>query len=121
MTTRELVLCKPVPISCFGRSIAVFHAVTMAIAISLLLVGTASARGPWRASGENTFGWQFMSPEERIAHQTRIRGFVSLDECRNYQVSHHRLMEERAKRQGVAPPGGGQDFCAHLKSDKSVP
>jgi hypothetical protein len=101
------------------RRIGVIHAVVMAIV--LLQVGAAWARGPWRASGENTFGWQFMSPEERIAHQTRIRGFVSLEECRKYQVSHHRLMEERAREQGVAPPGGGRDFCEHLKSGKSVP
>lgn len=103
----------------FFRRIAVAHAAAMAIA--LLLMGTASARGPWRASGENTFGWQFMSPEERIAHQARVRGFVSLEECRNYQVSHHRLMEERARQQGVPLPGGGRDFCEHLTSGKAVP
>ena len=92
-----------------------------ALAIGLLLSSAASARGPWRASEANTRGWELMSPEERIEHQTRIRGFTTLEECRNYQVSHHQLMEERARQRGVALPGGGKDVCAHLKDGKATP
>lgn len=92
-----------------------------ALAIGLLLIGTASARGPWRASEANTRGWQFMTPEERIEHQTRIRGFSTLAECRSYQLSHHQLMEERARQRGIALPGGGQDICEHLQAAKPKP
>lgn len=92
-----------------------------ALIIGLLLSSTASARGPWRASEANTRGWELMSPEERIEHQTRIRSFTTLEECRNYQVSHHQLMEERARQRGVALPGGGKDVCAHLKNSKATP
>lgn len=91
------------------------------LVIGLLLLDTASARGPWRASEANTRGWQLMSPEERIEHQSRIRSFTTLEECRSYQLSHHQLMEERARQRGVALPGGGQDICAHLKPGKAAP
>lgn len=89
--------------------------------LGFLLIGTVSARGPWRASEANTRGWQFMTPEERIEHQTRIRGFTTQDECRSYQVSHHQLMEERARQRGMALPGGGQDICEHLKPGSPKP
>lgn len=92
-----------------------------ALALGLLLMSTASARGPWRASEANTRGWQLMTPEERIEHQTRIRGFTSLEECRSYQVSHHQLMEERARQRGMDLPGGGRDICEHLKPAKPKP
>lgn len=92
--------------------------------LSLLLLTLAlpvSARGPWRASEENTRGWQLMSPEERIAHQSKVRGFASLDECRTYQLAHHQQMAERARQQGIALPRDGQDICAHLKPGKGEP
>jgi len=92
-----------------------------ALALGLLLIGNASARGPWRASEANTRGWQLMSPEERVEHQSRIRSFTTLDECRSYQLSHHQLMEERARQRGMALPGGGQDICEHLKPAKPKP
>jgi len=92
----------------------------MTLSGSLLLaaVFSAEARGPWRASEENTRGWQFMTPEERIEHQARVRGFKTLDECRTYQQEHHRLMEQRAKEKGSALPSGGRDICEHLKPAK---
>lgn len=83
--------------------------------LALLLAGPVLARGPWRASEENTRGWQLMTPEERIEHQARIRGFTHYEECRAYQLEHHRLMAERARERGLALPGGGRDICAHLK------
>ena len=92
-----------------------------ALILALLLVGTVSARGPWRASEANTRGWLFMSPEERIEHQARIRSFTTLEECRNYQASHHKLMEERARQQGMALSSGGHDICEHLKPAKPKP
>lgn len=92
-----------------------------ALVIGLLLIGAASARGPWRASESNTRGWQLMSPEERIEHQAKIRSFTKLEECRSYQVSHHQLMEERAQQRGLALAGSGRDICDHLKTEKPKP
>ena len=85
-------------------------------AIGLLLAAEAGARGPWRASAENTRGWQFMTPEERIEHQSRVRGFTTLEECRAYQREHHKLMEDRARERGAAVPAGGRDICGHLNA-----
>lgn len=87
--------------------------------VALLLAVPVLARGPWRASEENTRGWQLMTPEERIEHQSRIRGFTNYEECRAYQLEHHRLMAERAKQRGMALPAGGRDICEHLEPGKA--
>ncbi len=87
--------------------------------LALLLAGPVLARGPWRASEENTRGWRLMTPEERIEHQARIRGFKNYEACRTYQLEHHRLMMERARQRGMALRGGGRDICAHLKSGET--
>jgi hypothetical protein len=86
--------------------------------VALLLTGPALARGPWRASENNTRGWQLMTPQERIEHQAKVRGFTSYEECHAYQLQHHQLMVERAKQRGMTLPVGGRDICAHLKPEK---
>lgn len=86
--------------------------------IGFLSFGAAVARGPWRASEDNTRGWQLMTPDERIEHQRRIRGFSTLEECRAYQQSHHRLIEDRARQRGLPLPGSDRDICAHLRGDR---
>lgn len=91
------------------------------LAIAMLTLGNAAARGPWRASESNTRGWQLMSPEERIEHQSRIRSFSRLEECRTYQLSHHQLMEERARQRGLALPAGRRDICGHLRPAEAGP
>ena len=80
----------------------------------LLHAWSVQARGPIRASEENTRGWNFMTPEERIAHQAKIRGFKTYEECKVYQQEQHRRINERAREAGRAPPSDGRDFCAHL-------
>ena len=78
------------------------------------------ARGPWRADEGNTPGWALMTPEERIEHQATVRGFTNYEDCRAYQIAHHRFMEERAEQRGLPPPGGGHDFCARLRPAQTV-
>lgn len=90
----------------------------ISVLLVLLLLSVAlpaSARGPWRASEDNTQGWHLMSHEERIAHQSKVRGFTSLEECRTYQLAHHQQMAERARQQGIALPHGGRDVCERLQ------
>lgn len=93
------------------------HRLLLSVSGALLLAAAfaAEARGPWRASEENTRGWQFMTPEERVEHQARVRSFKTLDACRAYQQEHHDLMAQRAQARGAAMPSGGRDICAHLK------
>lgn len=93
----------------------------LAMALLLVFATPASARGPWRADEANTRGWQFMTPEERIAHQTRIRSFKTYAECREYQIEHHRLMVDRARQRGMALPIGRRDICEHLKPRNELP
>jgi len=85
------------------------------VTLLLSVAAAAHARGPVRASEGNTRGWQLMTPEERIEHQAKIRGFTTYEACRSYQVSHHQLMEERAKQRGMALPQGRRDICEHLR------
>ena len=93
------------------------HWLLMTLSSSLLLAAAfaAEARGPWRAGEDNSRGWQFMTPEERIEHQARVRGFKTLDECRVYQQEHHRQMEQRARERGAVLPFRRRDICEHLK------
>ena len=91
---------------------------TLSLLASTMLIvgiGTAQARGPWAANQGNTAGWQLMTPEERIEHQAKIRGFKTYEECRSYQVAHHQLMEVRARARGIDLPRGGRDICEHLQ------
>jgi hypothetical protein len=74
----------------------------------------AWAQGPWRASRDNTPGWQLMTPAERVEHQARIRSFSNYDECAAYRHEHRRLILERAQAAGKIPGMGRRDFCAHL-------
>lgn len=88
------------------------------LALSVLVIAfanTVEARGPWRASEENSAGWQFMSPEERIEHQARIRGFRTYEACQAYRQQHHELMAERARAAGKVLHQGRRDICAHLR------
>lgn len=88
-----------------------------ALIVTLVAVfspGPAVARGPWRASEGNTSGWQYMTPEERIAHQARIRGFTNYADCLAYRQAHHRQMAERAQARGEVLKPGRRDVCAHL-------
>lgn len=84
-------------------------------AVLLLTMSTVHARGPWRASEGNTAGWHFMSPEERIEHQARVRGFTNYAECQAYQQEHHHQMAARALAQGLQLRPGRRDICAHLR------
>lgn len=86
-----------------------------------LAAGLAEARGPWRSSEDNTQGWNLMSPEERIEHQARIRGFKTYEECQAYRSEHHRWMEARARERGALLRGGHRDFCAHLRNGQPSP
>ncbi|HVK55208.1 MAG TPA: hypothetical protein VM532_09295 [Burkholderiales bacterium] len=87
----------------------------MITALSFVFIGSALARGPWRANEGNTTGWYLMSPEERLEHQAKIRAFRSYDACHAYQLQHHRVMAARAAEKGLQLPAERRDFCEHLR------
>lgn len=86
------------------------------MAFALVIAQLASAAGPWRAGESNTRGWELMTAEERLTHQAKIRAFERYEDCRAYQVEHHRAMQERAKQLGRTLGAERQDFCAHLQA-----
>lgn len=87
----------------------------IALLFNFLSAAGAWAVGPWHAAGPNTTGWQFMTPDERIEHQRRMRSFGSYEECSAYQAEHHALMAERALREGVELKRKTESGCEQLR------
>jgi hypothetical protein len=87
-----------------------------ALFVALVLQSSIAAAGPWRATESNSYGWQFMTPEERVEHQRRMRSFESYEECKAYQAQHHALMAERARQSGVALTPKAQAGCDQLRA-----
>ena len=92
---------------------------TFVALIAALLTAPVLARGPWRASEDNTGGWHLMSPKERLAHQAQIRSFKSYADCHAYQLAHHQQMQARATAQGATLNPDGRDICAHLRPESA--
>ncbi|WP_442809134.1 hypothetical protein [Trinickia soli] len=88
------------------------------ILIALLLVAPFSnaAAGPWYAASPNTYGWRFMTPEEREEHQRRMRSFTSYEECKAYQAEHHALMAERARKARALLKPHADSGCEQLRA-----
>lgn len=82
----------------------------------LLLFSVTCLAGPWRAGAHNSAGWQFMSPDERVEHQRRMRSFTRYEECKAYQAEHHALMAERARQVGVVLQPHEDSGCEQLRA-----
>lgn len=91
-----------------------FHLILLPLFFSFTLSMSASA-SPWHAAGRNTAGWQFMTPDERIEHQRRMRGFETFEQCIIYQNEHHALMEQRAQKAGIALQRKLESGCTQLQ------
>lgn len=88
----------------------------LALGFVCLLLAAPSFAGPWRAAAANTYGWQFMTPDERIEHQRRMRSFSSYEDCKTYQAEHHARMAERARQSDVVLQGRDQSGCEQLRA-----
>lgn len=64
----------------------------------------------------NSGVWSLMTPEERIASQTKMRAVKTYDECKLVQTAQHTLMETRAKEKGVTLPTPRQNGCDNMKA-----
>jgi hypothetical protein len=78
-------------------------------------LSAAVAAGPWHAAEQNTSGWYYMTPDERIEHQRRMRSFETYEECKAYQAGHHAQMAERARQQGVELQPRAESSCEQLR------
>lgn len=78
-------------------------------------MGPGGGRGAARWGQGVTPGWALMTPEERMAHQTKMRSMTTRGECSAYIEQHHADMAARAKERGVAVPAvPRRDPCAGL-------
>ena len=50
------------------------------------------------------YGWQLMSEQERLEHNTKMQSMETQEERNQYRLEHHEMMEQRAKEQGVTLP-----------------
>ena len=64
----------------------------------------------------NTRGWTLMTPEERTAHQIRMREVKTFEECTVVQGGHRTAMEARAKEKGVTLQTPRRNACETMKS-----
>ena len=53
---------------------------------------------------EQIYGSQLMTPQERTAHQTKMRSAKTNEEREQIRAQHHKEMQVRAKQQGVTLP-----------------
>ena len=68
----------------------------------------------WRMNRRNSPDYGLMSPDERAAHQSRLRSMQSREECLAYLQDHHAQMGERAKAQGKTLPAPRMRLCDRL-------
>ena len=50
------------------------------------------------------YGWDLMTPEERIQHRETMRNMKTEEEREAYRMEHHQRMQERAQQRGVTLP-----------------
>ena len=81
---------------------------------NLLLVFSLSLILPSHAvfSDEQVYGSQLMTERERHEHRMKMQSMKTEEERHRYRLEHHKLMQQRAKQQGLTLPdmpqsGGG--------------
>jgi hypothetical protein len=73
--------------------------------IGLLALMLPAAGGALAAEqNQNVYGWQLMTPQERTAYQEKMRSLNTQQERDQFRMEHHKMMQERAKEQGVTLP-----------------
>ncbi len=60
----------------------------------------APGAGP-TAAGEQVYGWQLMTPQERAAYRSKMRSLKTAQEREQFRLEHQQQMEERARERGV--------------------
>lgn len=87
--------------------------------VFIVLFGCASFAfaGPWRAGEQNVYGWQLMTPDERLEHQRHLRRFETYADCQAYQLAHHARLEARARGRGVVLTPREVSVCERLRAE----
>jgi len=70
-----------------------------------LFIGVSLAADPPQVQPQGrAFGWNLMTPEERVEHRAKMRSFTTKEEREQYRIEHHKKMQERMKERGVTLP-----------------
>lgn len=64
----------------------------------------AAPAAPAEESQETIYGYELMTPEERVEHMNLIKTAKSEEERQKLREDHHKLMQERAVEKGVTLP-----------------
>lgn len=88
---------------------------TRIVLLILMSIPGIAAAGPWHAAPQNTSGWYYMTPEERIEHQRRMRSFQTYEDCKAYQAQHHAELARRALQHGVELQAHAESGCEQLR------
>jgi hypothetical protein len=59
---------------------------------------------PVSFADEPIYGYQLMTEQERAEHRAKMQSFQTEQERETYRQQHHKMMQERAKAQGVTLP-----------------
>lgn len=89
---------------------------SMAVLAQPGMGGPGGGWNGWIWNSGNVAGWQLMTPEERTAHQNKMRSMTSYDECIAYVGQERQLMEQRAKEQGATLPAPRANACDQMKA-----
>lgn len=83
---------------------------TILLAAGLIIItlgtGFAEVGGFWASNQGNALGWQLMTQEERLEHQTKMHSFKTDDECKTYPAKHHERSKARTKKKCCDPADG---------------
>ena len=71
--------------------------------------------GGWMRGGRGV-ARDLITPDERAAHQAKMRNVKTYDECLAAQTEFRGVMEVRAKEKGVTLPSPRQNRCEIMKN-----
>jgi hypothetical protein len=54
--------------------------------------------------GQQVYGWQLMTAEERAKHRQTMRSLNTFEEREAYRLEHHKMMQQRAHEKGITLP-----------------
>lgn len=70
-----------------------------------IFIGVSLAADPAQAQQQGkAYGWNLMTPEERVEHRAKMRSLQTNEEREQFRIEHHKKMKERMKERGVTLP-----------------
>jgi hypothetical protein len=72
--------------------------------------------GPSHGMGGHGRGNSLLTPEERAARMSAMHNLKTVAECDAYVTEHQKLIAERAKEKGIAPPAQHGNMCERMKA-----